>query len=363
MDAQIKIDLFEPITISGLELKNRVVMAPMTRSRAIDSIPNELMATYYRQRASAGLLITEGVAPSPDGLGYARIPGLFNSEQIEGWKKITSGVHHEGGKIFAQLMHTGRIAHPANMPENAEIVGPSAVPAKGEMWTDNMGMQPHPLPKPMSIADVHQVVGEFTQAAKNATDAGFDGVEIHGANGYLLEQFLNPHVNIRTDEYGGSITNRIRLVLDVVESVAHAIGKDKVGIRLSPYNIYNDMPSYDETFATYVALTKELNKLGILYLHVVESSARKSEEGNRLLARMREDFDHIWMVNGGYSREQAENTLEANQADLVSFGSPFISNPDFLDRMQKGLPLTPPDSSTFYSPGEKGYTDYPSHGV
>lgn len=361
MDAQIKTNLFEPITINGLELKNRIVMAPMTRSRAIGNIPNELMATYYRQRASAGLLITEGVAPSANGLGYARIPGLFNSEQIEGWKKTTRAVHEKGGKIFAQLMHTGRIAHPANMGNDAEIVAPSAVPAKGEMWTDTLGMQPHPTPRPMSVADIHQVVREFTQAAKNAMEAGFDGVEIHGANGYLLEQFLNPHVNARTDEYGGSVINRIRVVLDVVESVAHVIGKDKVGIRLSPYNIYNDMPSYEETFDTYEVLTKELNKLGILYLHVVESSARKSEEGSRLLSRMRESFDHIRMVNGGYSREQAEDTLEANGAHLVSFGSPFISNPDFLERIQKDLPLTPPDSSTFYSPDEKGYTDYPTH--
>jgi N-ethylmaleimide reductase len=360
MEIQTKLNLFEPLISSGLELKNRIVMAPMTRSRAIGAEPNELMAKYYSQRASAGLIISEGTAPSPNGLGYARIPGIFTDEQTEGWKKVTAAVHRNGGKIFIQLMHTGRIAHPSNMPENAEILAPSSIRAAGNMWTDVLGMQAHPEPKSMSTTDIQNVVKEFSMAAKNAIQAGFDGVEIHGANGYLLEQFLNPHINKRTDEYGGSISHRNRFVLEVVDSIIHAIGKEKVGIRLSPYSKFNDMPAYDETSHTYETLAKELNKRDILYLHIIASSARENGEGKRLLKSMRDHFDNLWMVNGGYTRQKAEDTLETGRADLISFGSPFISNPDFPERIKREILLTPPDPATFYSSGDKGYTDYPS---
>lgn len=361
MKLQSNTTLFEPVTWNGLALNNRIVMAPMTRSRAIGAVPNELMAVYYSQRASAGLIITEGIAPSPNALGYSRIPGIFADDQVKGWKKITDAVHGKGGKIFSQLMHTGRIAHPENMPEGSKVVAPSAIQAAGEMWTDSSGLQPMAIPEAMETADIDHVVTEFVQAAKNAVEAGFDGVEIHGANGYLLEQFLNPHANARTDEYGGSIANRIRLVLKVVRSVADAIGKGKTGIRLSPYNTFNDMPGYDEIFDTYQALAKELSKLDILYVHLVELAAVKHEEGRRLLKEIRADFSNILIINGGYTGERAEKALEENQADLIAFGVPFIANPDLPERIKQNILLTSPDPDTFYTPGEKGYTDYPFH--
>lgn len=359
MDITTKSKLFEADTLAGMTLKNRIVMAPMTRSRAIGTIPNDLMATYYAQRASAGLIVSEGVSPSPNGLGYARIPGIFNKEQIEGWKKVTNAVHQKDGRIFIQLMHTGRISHSANMPENSEVLAPSAIPAEGVTWTDTLGMQPYPVPQAMSADQIVLAIQEFTQAAQNSMEAGFDGVEIHGANGYLLEQFLNPQVNTRRDEYGGSIENRIRFVVEVVEAVVRAIGRDKVGIRLSPYNTFNSMPLYGEVFDTYKALVEKLNKLGILYIHVIESSAKKTEEGRQVLDTMRDSFDHLWMVNGGYSKEAAEEMINSGRADLISFGSAFISNPDFPKRLQNEIPLATGDPNTFYSMDEKGYTDYP----
>lgn len=358
MKTETQVSLFEPFEAQNLELNNRIVMAPMTRSRAIGSYPNDLMATYYKQRASAGLIITEGVAPSPNGLGYARIPGIFNDEQVEGWKKIADAVHEEGGKIFMQIMHTGRIAHSANIPDGAKVVGPSAVQADSNMWTDDSGMQPLPEPEVITEDQTKETIEEFTTAAKNAVDAGLDGIELHGANGYLLEQFLNPHVNVRTDKYGGSTDNRIRFVLEVAKSVAKTIGGEKTGIRLSPYNTFNDMPEYDETFETYTTLVEELDKLDIAYIHLVETAARNYDDGTELLTVLREKFGNLVIVNGGYDRESAEEVLEDGRADLISFGAPFISNPDFPHRLQEGIPLTEPDKSTFYSADEKGYIDY-----
>ena len=359
MTTTTKVSPFEPVELKGLQLQNRLVMAPMTRSRALGSLPNEIMTAYYAQRASAGLIITEGVSPSPNGLGYARIPGIFNEAQVAGWKKVTDAVHEKGGKIFVQLMHTGRVSHPANMPEEAEIIAPSAIPVEGETWTDALGMKPYPVPKAMSVGDIATTVEEHAQAARNAIDAGFDGIEIHGANGYLLKQFINPNVNARDDRYGGSIENRLRFVLEVVDAVVGAIGKDKVGIRLSPFNEYNSMPAYPEAVETYEALLNEINQRELLYIHVVESSARQVEEGKRLLSILRAKFDGLVIVNGGYSRESIEAALEADNADLVSLGVPFISNPDLPHRLQHGLPLNPPSPETFYSADEKGYIDYP----
>jgi N-ethylmaleimide reductase len=359
MSTATKTNPFEPVELYGLELQNRLVMAPMTRSRAAGHLPNEMMVTYYAQRASAGLIITEGVSPSPNGLGYARIPGLFNEEQIAGWKKVTDAVHEKGGKIFAQLMHTGRVSHPANMPDGTKIISPSAIPVEGDIWTDTLGMQPYARPKEMTVEEIADTVMEHAQAAKNAISAGFDGIEIHGANGYLVEQFINPHVNTRNDEYGGSINNRLKFVLEVVDAAIEAIGKDKVGIRLSPFNMFNSMPAYQETVETYETLVKQLNDRGILYLHVIESSARKSKEGEQLLASMRSTFDGLVIVNGGYSRESIEATLDADRADLVALGVPFISNPDLVHRLKHNLPLNPPVPETFYAPDDKGYTDYP----
>lgn len=358
MKTETQVSLFEPFETEILKLNNRIVMAPMTRSRAIGSIPNDLMAEYYRQRSSAGLIITEGVSPSPNGLGYARIPGIYNDGQVEGWKKVTDAVHAEEGKIFMQIMHTGRIAHSANIPDDAKVVGPSAVRADSNMWTDESGMQPLSEPEAMSEDDIKKAIEEFTTAAKHAVDAGFDGIELHGANGYLLEQFLNPHVNIRTDEYGGSVENRIRFVIEVAKSVADTIGAEKTGIRLSPYNTFNDMPEYEETFETYATLVEELNRLDIAYIHLVETAARNYDQGLELLNLLRDKFENLVIVNGGYDRESAEEVLDERRADLVSFGIPFISNPDFPRRLEQEIPLAEPDKNTFYSADEKGYTDY-----
>ena len=359
MNTTTKTNPFEPVELKGLQLQNRLVMAPMTRSRAAGHVPNEMMATYYAQRASAGLIITEGVAPSPNGLGYARIPGIFNEEQIAGWKKVTDAVHEKGGKIFAQLMHTGRVSHPANMPEEAKIIAPSSIPVEGEIWTDTLGMQAYATAQAMTAEDIAATVGEHAQAARNAILAGFDGVEIHGANGYLLEQFINPHVNTRTDAYGGSINKRLKFILEVVDAVIEAIGKDKVGIRLSPFNQFNSMPAYPETVETYEMIVKEMDDRGILYLHVIESSARKSKDGEQLLSTMRKKFSGSVIVNGGYSRESIEATLDTGRADLVSLGVPFIANPDLVHRLNHNLALNPPNPEAFYTPDDKGYIDYP----
>ena len=252
--------LFEAFQLGKVELKNRIVMAPMTRSRAIGNIPNDLIATYYKQRADAGLIITEGTSPSPNGLGYSRIPGIFSTEQVDGWKKVTSAVHAKGGKIFVQLMHTGRISHQLNLPNGAKVLAPSAVKPAGQMWTDGEGMQDFPIPNEMSLTDLAQTKEEFVIASKNAIAAGFDGVELHGANGYLLEQFISPVSNQRTDNYGGSIEKRCRFVIEVAEEVIKAIGKDKVGIRFSPYGVASDMPHYPEIETTYAYLAKKIEE-------------------------------------------------------------------------------------------------------
>ncbi|MGB4398896.1 MAG: alkene reductase, partial [Daejeonella sp.] len=238
--------LFSPFSSRSLNLKNRTVMAPLTRSRAtLDNIPTDLMATYYAQRSGAGLIITEGTSPSPNGLGYSNIPGIFNNQQVEGWKKITEGVHEKGGKIFIQFMHTGRVGHQLNLPDRAEILAPSAIAAAGQIYTVKEGMKDHPVPRAFTTQEIKSTINEFVEAAKNAVEAGFDGVELHGANGYLIEQFINPGTNSRTDEYGGNIENRSRFLLEIVEQTAKAIGKEKIGVRFSPYGIFNDMPAYD----------------------------------------------------------------------------------------------------------------------
>lgn len=352
------LDLFSPVKKYGMEFSNAIVMAPMTRSRAIGFVPNDLMATYYEQRAGAGLIVTEGNSPSPDGIGYARTPGIYSAEQIDGWRKVTNAVHAKGGKIFSQLMHVGRVSHSANMPAGARILAPSAIQAAGEMWTDSQGLQLKEKPLAMTTADVKNAIIDFARGAVNAIEAGFDGVELHGANGYLLEQFLNPHTNQRTDEYGGSVQNRSRFVLEVTEAVANAIGKDKVGIRLSPYNVFNDMGLYPEIADTYRYIAEELSKQDILYLHVIDYAARTSDEGLTLLKSIRSTFPNLLILNGGYTRERAEQVLRNDEADMVSFGTPFIANPDLHHRLKHGIALQESDPSTFYTADSKGYTDY-----
>jgi N-ethylmaleimide reductase len=333
----------------------------MTRSRAISNIPNDLMAEFYGQRAAAGLIITEGTSPSPNGLGYSRIPGIFNKVQVEGWKKITNTVHSKNGKIFVQLMHTGRISHHANMPEDAIIIAPSAVKPAGQMWTDALGLQDFPIPKEMTIEEIKHTKQEYVSAATNAIKAGFDGIELHGANGYLLEQFLSPVSNKRNDSYGGSIENRCRFLLEVIGSAVEAIGKERIGIRLSPYGVASDMPHYPEIDNTYKYLSEQLNRMEILYVHIVDHSSMGSPEVPiEIKKSIRKIFQGTIILSGGYTKERAENELQGGLADLIAFGRPFINNPDLVERFAHGWPLSKElDMKTFYSPGEKGYTDYP----
>jgi N-ethylmaleimide reductase len=355
--------LFSPYTLGNIELKNRVVMAPMTRCRALDNTPNDLIAKYYEQRASAGLIITEGTSPPANGLGYARIPGIFSEAQVAGWKKTTDAVHSKGGKIFVQFMHTGRMTHVDNLPAGAEVLAPSAIVASGQMYTDTKGMQDHSVPRAMTTEDLVNTKKEFMKSAINAVTAGFDGVELHGANGYLLEQFLSPSSNQRTDEYGGSIENRCRFVLEVVESVGKAIGMDKVAIRLSPYGVNGGMVPYPEINDTYAYLATQLDKLGVLYIHLVDHSAMGAPEVPLAIKQtIREKLHHTLILAGGYSKETAERDLQNGLADLIAFGKPFINNPDLVERMLNDWPIdTNWDFNTFYTPDEKGYTDFPAY--
>jgi N-ethylmaleimide reductase len=353
--------LFTPSRVGSIEVKNRIVMSPMTRCRAIGNIPNELMAYFYSARADAGLIITEGTAPSANGLGYARIPGVFSMEQVDGWKKVTTAVHKKGGKIFIQLMHTGRISHPLNMPSDSQIIAPSAIGAKGQMWTDSMQMQNYPVPKEMTLHDIIFTKAEYLSAAKNAMEAGFDGVELHGANGYLLEQFISPVSNVRKDKYGGSIENRCQFVIEVVNSVAKAIGKDKTGIRISPYGVTNDMPIYPEIDQTYKYLSEKLNALDIAYIHQVDHSSMGGPVVPMEIKKMiRAIFKNSIILSGGYSLERAEVDLDIGLGDMIAFGRPFINNPDLVKRLEKDLPLSENlRMDMFYTEGKEGYTDYP----
>jgi N-ethylmaleimide reductase len=357
--------LFEPLATPSLQLANRAVMAPMTRSRAVHAnTPNALMAEYYGQRASAGLIITEGTSPSPNGLGYPRIPGLFNDEQVRGWKTVTDAVHAKGGRIFVQLMHTGRVTQAANLPAGAEVLGPTADVCPGEMYTDSRGMQPHSTPRAMTATDITHAVGEYAKSAQLAIEAGFDGVELHAANGYLIEQFLNANVNLRTDAYGGSIEGRNRFAIEVARATAAAIGAHRVGIRLSPCGVFNSTGAYPDVEAQYLALTQELSQLGLLYVHLLDHSAMGAPPVPAdLKSRLRAAFRGLFILAGGFDRTAAETALDASQADLIAFARPFLANPDLVERMQADAPRNAVDMATFYTPGPKGYTDYPTLAV
>lgn len=349
-----------PYRLGNTELKNRIVMAPMTRSRALHNIPNKLIAEYYAQRASAGLIITEGTSPSPNGLGYARMPGIFSNEQISGWRLVTEAVHKKGGKIFVQLMHSGRVGHQLNLPENARLLAPSSVTSSGKIWTDQEGMKANSTPVAMSLKQILETQQEFVAAAKHAIEAGFDGIELHAANGYLLEQFLSPYTNQRTDQYGGGVENRARFVLDVAREISQAIGKDKTAIRLSPFGTNNDMQNYPGTDVMYGYLAEELNTLEIAYLHITDqSSGTKPEVLDLVETNIRKKFNHTIILSGGYTLAGAEEVINMRIADLISFGRPFITNPDLVNRFHKSLPLNfKLDASTLYSSDAKGYTDY-----
>ena len=353
--------LYSPATLGPLKLQNHLVMAPMTRNRATGNVPNDLIVEYYQQRSSAGLIVTEGTSPSPNGLGYPRIPGIFSPEQVDGWRKVATAVHDGGAKIFIQLMHTGRIGHPLNLPKGARVLGPSAIAAAGEIYTDAEGMKPHPTPEPMTDADIKTAIAEFGTAARNAVAAGADGVELHAANGYLLEQFIRPTSNQRTDSYGGSIENRARFVLEAAKAAIAAIGADKVGIRLSPYGTFNDMPDYPEMASDYAYLATKLNELGLVYLHLVDHSPMGAPEVPAAIKQaIRKEFKRTLILSGGYDAQRAEKELEDKACDLVAVGRPFLSNPDLVARWTSGAALNEIDFGTFCTPGPKGFTDYPS---
>lgn len=349
--------LLTPFIKGNFELKNHLVMAPMTRSRAIGNLPNQLMAEYYGQRTGAGLIITEGTAPSAEALGYPRIPGIFNRQQTDAWKPITQKVHEGESKIFVQLMHTGRIGHTDNLPKGISLVGASDIKANGQIFTDTKELQDYSQPVALTKEGIQNVIKNFVVAAKNAITAGFDGVEIHGANGYLLEQFLNSNVNNRNDEYGGSLENRSRFTLEVVQAVAEAIGKEKVGIRFSPFSKLGDLTGYgeEETQSTYAWLAQKLDELQIVYLHIAVNATIPE----KTFQAIRENFSGTIILSNGLTPETAEEALQAGFADLVAFGRSFLSNPDFTERIKTNTPLNSVDFGTLYTPGAKGYTDYP----
>ncbi len=352
-------ELMKQYTLRGLELDNRCVMAPMTRSRATGNIPNAMMVTYYGERAGAGLIITEATSVSPDGLGYPRIPGVYSEDQLEEWKKISQVVHQRGGKIFMQLFHTGRVSHPENMPEGSRVLAPSAIALDGEMYTDTKGMLPYPTPEAMTNSDIEAAKNAFVQAAINAIEAGFDGVEIHAANGYLLDQFQNQATNTRTDEYGNGIENRCRFTLDVVKAVTREISAAKTGIRLSPYSTFNGTGVFDDLQEQFIYLTKELDALKLAYIHLVDNRAMGNADMNPdIFPAIRKFFHGTIIRNGGLDKEGGNTLLGNDEADLIAFGRPFIANPDLVYRFSEDLPLNKPDTETFYTPGEKGYTDY-----
>lgn len=353
--------LFSSWKLGKIELKNRVVMAPMTRSRCPGNTPGDIVAKYYSQRAEAGLIITEGTSPSPNGLGYPRIPALFSPQHVKDWRKVTDAVHRAGGRIFVQLMHTGRVSHPLNMPAGSRIIAPSAIALSGKMWTDAQGEQPYATPGEMNEADIRATIGEYVRSAALAIDVGFDGVELHGANGYLINQFINTASNRRRDSWGGSFENRIRFAVEIARQAAARIGKDRLGIRLSPYGVFNDMgmdPTMEDTFER---LAVEFDRTGLVYIHLVDHSSMGAPEVKPSIKRkIRQAFHGTLILSGGYDRARAEMDLIVKSGDLIAFGRPFISNPKLVTKLKNGSAVLPADEATFYSPGEKGYTDYPA---
>lgn len=351
--------LFNTYSIGSLELQNRVVMAPLTRSRAINNIPNDIMKTYYEQRSGAGLIITEGTAPSATGLGYARIPGMYSKEQIEGWKKVTDAVHKKGAKIYVQLMHTGRASHPHNMEAGTKVLAPSAIGLSGEIHTDTEGMQTYPIPEAMSEDELLEAQEDFVKASVNAILAGFDGVELHGANGYLIDQFLNPASNQRTDKYG---QDRSLFLLETAEKVSAAIGANRVGVRVSPYGVFNDMAHFDGLEDFYEKIAKGLGEMNLTYMHIADMSSMGGDftVTASVKEKIKNAFGGAIILSGGYDAEKAEQDLEANKGALVAFGRSFISNPDLVYRMKNNLEMNELDFNTLYTPGEEGYVDYPA---
>ena len=350
-------NLFSSLKLGPLTLPNRLVMAPLTRSRAANGdVPSDLAVTYYTQRATAGLIISEASQISPQGKGYPKTPGIYSEVQVAGWKRVTDSVHNAGGRIFLQLWHVGRISPPSIQENGALPVAPSAIKPAGEKFV---------TPRALELSEMPGIAADYKAAAQNAKNAGFDGVEVHGANGYLLDQFLRDGTNHRTDEYGGSAQNRARLLLEVTEAVAEVWGADRVGARLSPYSSFNDIHDSDPV-RTFTYAAEKLRDLGIVYLHVIEPAhaehpmSMPQSETQPIAPILREAFGGTFMLNGGYDQETGTAAIESGGADLIAFGVPFIANPDLVKRYQTNAPLNTPDQSTFYAGGAEGYTDYPA---
>jgi N-ethylmaleimide reductase len=353
-------NLFSSIKLGSYSLPHRVVMAPMTRGRAAaGNIPAELSATYYAQRASAGLIITEATQVTSRGVGYMNTPGIYSAEQVAGWRLVTDAVHRAGGRIFLQLWHVGRISHPLFQPNGDLPVAPSAVAPTGEGYTPE-GMKPYEIPRALETSEIPGIVEDFRQGAKNALAAGFDGVEIHGANGYLVDQFLRDGTNQRTDAYGGATENRVRFLLEVTQAAVDVWGSDRVGVRLSPSGTFNDMRDSDPE-KTFSHAVTALDALEIAYVHLVEGNPTDARHGGRIVPSriFRPLFQGALIVNGGYNRERGDAVIQRGEADMVSFGTLFLANPDLPRRLQTGAELNEPDQKTFYGGAEKGYTDYP----
>ena len=349
--------LFDSLKVGALTVPNRIFLAPLTRARAGGGhLPNDLMAEYYAQRASGGLLITECTMVAPRTSAFIAEPGIYSAEQVQAWKKVTSAVHAKGGRIFLQIWHAGRAAHP-DINGGAPTVSSTARPIEGEIHTPD-GKVPHAAAHVLSEAEIPAIVAAFVQGAKNAIEAGFDGVEVHGANGYLIDQFLRDGVNNRTDAYGGPLENRARLLFEVLEGVSAAIGSDRVGLRLSPLNSYNSMRDSDPVaFITFLA--QRLNDFNLAYLHVMRADFFQAQKGD-VMTPAREHYKGVLVGNMGYTAEEAEQAIADGKLDAVAFGTSFLANPDLPERIKAGAALNTPDQSTFYTPGAKGYTDYPA---
>jgi N-ethylmaleimide reductase len=352
--------LLDPAALRDLKLANRVIMAPMTRGRAgTERTANSLMAEYYAQRAAAGLIVTEGTAISGQGYGWVGSPGIYTEAQAAGWQRVTDAVHQRRGRIFLQLWHTGRVSHP-DFLDGQTPVGPSAVIATGETHTPS-GKKPYVMPRAMTKQEIAVTVRDYAQAATRARDAGFDGVEIHAANGYLIDQFIRDGSNRRTDEYGGAVQNRLRFLVEVTEAVARSWSADRVGVRLSPLSDYNSMSDSHPT-QTFTAAAKELNRFGLAYLHVVEYLPQEPQTTpqERAAPQMRAAFGGTFILNGGYDARTGAAALKAGEADMLAYGRLFLANPDLVERFRTGAALNEPDTHTFYTSGPKGYTDYPT---
>lgn len=351
------LDLFSPVTLGSISLNNRMVMAPLTRNRAGEGgVPQDLNATYYAQRASAGLIITEATPISAMAHGYPALPGIYNDAQVAGWKKVVDAVHAKGGKIVLQLWHVGRISHPSLLPNGALPVAPSAIKPAGQAFT-YQGLVDYVEPRALDVSELPAIVQDYVHATKCALAAGFDGVEIHSANGYLLDQFLRDGSNKRTDNYGGSFENRARLFMEVTQAVVNVAGADKVGVRISPVNPFNDMhDSNPQALFNYVA--DSLNQFNLAYLHVLEGDVGGTTQAFDFV-ELRKHFKNAYMANLGYDKARGNAAIASGHADVIAFGVPFLANPDLVERYKTDAPLNMPDQNTFYGGAEKGYTDYP----